>query len=375
MTATPVSPLQFVANVRLLLRQADYPTAREPLTVARHVLECFIQQTRLISSRDNGPGIDTGDILCEGFLCRAAVLPQPTLDVWDWLAGDQDWQQPGLRAVFQPPATGGVLQPPSTVHAPADGACWLGNLTLLENPGRLPHAPRAVFAAATLLMVGDAYGAGGIGALVQPELGEKVTFALKPNRVYVLRTGDTLNLIAARFGTTVPTLRRANTDLQKLQTIVTVVGDTLNFLAGTYGTTVDTLRKHNPELLRADGHTVVSGDTIATIAELYDTTNRTIRKYNPVLAETPSSELLPVGMVVAVPAIRPSSPLDPGQALLVPSVTPSTLLPAGGWIYLPKPRATTSTGEVDLDEEVTPPATADALLDQAALLSQAAEML
>ena len=27
------------------------PTAREPVTIARHVLECFIQQTRLISSR------------------------------------------------------------------------------------------------------------------------------------------------------------------------------------------------------------------------------------------------------------------------------------------------------------------------------------
>ena len=368
MTSTPpVSPLQFVANIRLQLRQSDFPTAREPVTIARHVLECFIQQTRLISSRDNGPGIDTGDILCEGYLCRAALLPQPALDVWDWLAAEQDLQQPGLRADFHPPASGGVLPPPSTVQAPADGACWLGDLSLLETPGRLPHAPRAVFAAVMLLMIGDAYGPGGIGALVQPELGEKVTFALKPNRVYVLRTGDSLNVIAARFGTTVPTLRRVNTDLQKLETILTVEGDTLNFLAGTYSTTVDTLRKHNPELLRADGHTVVDGDTIALIAQLYDTTNRTIRKYNPVLAETPSSEPLPLAMVVNVPAIRPSTPLDPGQALLVPSVSPSTLLPAGGWIYLPKPRAASATGEVDLDEEVTPPA--------ALLLGQGAEAL
>lgn len=350
MTPTPVvSPLQFVANIRLLLRQADYPTAREPLTIARHVLECFIQETRLISSRDNGPGIDTGDILCEGYLCRAAVLPQPTEDVWDWLAAEQDWQTPGLRAEYQPPAVDGVLPPTSTVHAPADGACWLGDLSLLETPGRLPHAPRAVFGAATLLMIGDAYGPGGIGALVQPELGEKVSFALKPNRVYVLAAGDTLNLIAARFGTTVATLRRVNSDLQKLETIVTVDGDTLNFLAGTHGTTVDTLRKHNPELLRADGHTVSEGDTIASIAIQFDTTNRTIRKYNPVLAETPSSEPLPIGMVVAVPAIRPSSPLDPGQALLVPAIRPATLLPAGGWIYLPHPRALTAADEIDLD--------------------------
>jgi LysM repeat protein len=244
------------------------------------------------------------------------------------------------------------------VQAPADGACWLGDLALLQTPGLLPVSPRAVFAAATLLLVGDAYGAGGIGALVQPRLGEKLTFALKPNRVYVLRSGDTLNAIAARFGTTVATLRRVNTDLQQLQTITTVEGDTLNFLAGTYGTTVDTLRKHNPELLRADGHTVIEGDTIASIALQYDTTNRTIRAYNPALAETPSSEPLPVGLVVEVPAIRPSSPLEPGQELLVPYITPSTLLPAGDWIVLPKPRATSSTGEVALDEELTPPAAA-----------------
>jgi LysM repeat protein len=228
------------------------------------------------------------------------------------------------------------------------------------------------------MMVGDAYGPGGIGGLVQPELGEKVTFALKPNRVYVLHAGDTLNLIAARFGTTVPTLRRENTDLEKLQTILTSPGDTLNFLAGTYGTTVETLRKHNPELLRADGHTVVAGDTIALIAQLYDTTNRTIRKYNPVLAETPSSEPLPIGMVVNVPAIRPSSPLVPGQELLVPSVTPSTVLPAGEWIYLPATRADSTTGEVDLDEQIPPPDPTDpaeTLRRQAALLNQAAALL
>ncbi|MFS6826183.1 LysM peptidoglycan-binding domain-containing protein [Cyanobium sp. ATX-6F1] len=288
MAPTPTSsPLQFVANVRLLLRQVDHTGAREPLTLARHVFECFIQQTKLISSRDNGPGVDTGDILCEGYLCRAAVLPHPAVDAWDWLDADLDWQGAAVRGEYQPPATGGVLPPSSTVQAPADGACWLGDLSLLQTPGVLPHAPRALFAAASLLMIGAAYGPGGIGALVQPELGEKLTFAIKPHRVYVLEAGDTLNSIAYRFGTTVPTLRRVNQDLQELQTIETAPGDTLTLLAGTYGTTVETLRKHNPELLRADGHTVVEGDTIATIAELYDTTNRTIRKYNPPLAEYP----------------------------------------------------------------------------------------
>ncbi|WP_094555497.1 LysM domain-containing protein [Synechococcus sp. 1G10] len=359
MAPTPTSsPLQFVANVRLLLRQVDHPGAREPLTLARHVFECFIQQTKLISSRDNGPGVDTGDILCEGYLCRAAVLPHPAPDPWDWLDAELDWQTPGLRGEYQPPFVPPAIthSPTSTVQAPADGACWLGDLSLLETPGVLPHAPRAVFAAASLLMIGAVFGPGGIGALVQPELGEKLIFVIKPHRVYVLEAGDTLNSIAYRFGTTVPTLRRVNQDLQELQTIETAPGDTLTLLAGTYGTTVETLRKHNPELLRADGHTVVEGDTIRTIAELYDTTNRTIRKYNPPLAEYPSGDQLPLAMVVNVPAIRPSSPLDPGQELLVPSVTPSTVLPAGAWIYLPERRAVTFPDEIDLDAETPAPA-------------------
>ena len=35
-------------------------------TICRQVIDCSIKQTKLICSRDNGPGIDTGDILCEG---------------------------------------------------------------------------------------------------------------------------------------------------------------------------------------------------------------------------------------------------------------------------------------------------------------------
>jgi len=68
MSATPVTALQEVANVRLMLQQQAHPGAKNPVTVCRQVIDCSIQQTKLISSRDNGPGIDTGDILCEGFL-------------------------------------------------------------------------------------------------------------------------------------------------------------------------------------------------------------------------------------------------------------------------------------------------------------------
>ena len=81
------------------------------------------------------------------------------------------------------------------------------------------------------------------------------------------------------------------------------------------------------------------------------------------------------GMVVNEPTFRPSSPLDFGQRLLGTSVTPLKVLPAGGWIYLLKPRTTAATSEVGLDEDLTSAFTADALLAQASLLSQAPALL
>ena len=82
--ATPA--LQGVANARLLLHQLDYPGAITAKPIARQAWEVSLKQVDLISSRDNGPGIDTGDVLCEGYLCRAALLPARTTEPWDWLA-------------------------------------------------------------------------------------------------------------------------------------------------------------------------------------------------------------------------------------------------------------------------------------------------
>jgi hypothetical protein len=65
-----------------------------------------------------------------------------------------------------------------------------------------------------------------------------------------------------------------------------------------------------------------------------------LRDYNPDYARWPQNELLPLGTAVLVPAIRPSTLLQPGQALLVPAYLPSTELPAGQWIYLPRSRTT-----------------------------------
>jgi len=360
MSATPVTALQEVANVRLMLEQQQHPGAKNPVTVCRQVIDCAIQQSKLISSRDNGPGIDTGDILCEGYLTRAALLPPATAqsNPWDWLAGEQAWQTPGLRASFQPLPVPPATEPPrpTTVQVPSEGVCWLGDLSLLETPGVLPLSPRAVLAAASLLMIGQAYGPGGIGLQVQPELGEAISFALKPNRVLVLETGDSLNLIAERYGTTVQTLRAVNPDLAQQGPITTAAGDTLNVLAARHGTTVDFLRKLNPSLLRADGHTTAAGDTLKQLAIDYDTTVDWLRLYNPDYDRWPRSDPLPVGVLLDVPAIRPSDELDVGQVLQVPLIRPATLLSAGGWIYLPPLRGVNAADDLwDVDLTPDPP--------------------
>ncbi len=60
---------------------------------------------------------------------------------------------------------------------------------------------------------GGLYGAGGIGSLTQPLLGERIQAALKPNRVVVVASGESLNLLAERHLTTVTTLRGLNPTL------------------------------------------------------------------------------------------------------------------------------------------------------------------
>ncbi|MCP9819851.1 LysM peptidoglycan-binding domain-containing protein [Synechococcus sp. Cruz-9H2] len=342
--------LQPVANARLMLFEVERPNAREPQPIRRHVLDCFLKFDQIVGSRDNGPLVDTGDVAYGGYLCRAATLPLTTTNPWDWLDAQQDWSTPGLREGLPLPWDPDRL---GTVVAPCDGTIWLGPLAQLQTPGVLPNNPRAHFAGCSVLHFGAAYGPGGIGLLTQPLLGERISLVLKPHRVLLLRTGDTLNLIAERYGTTVQTLRRINPALATTETIVTVEGDTLSLLAGRHGTTVDYLRQLNPSLLRDEGHTVVLGDTLKTVAEQYDTTVTTLRNYNPDYDRWPQHDPLPVGVVLDVLAIRPSSLLDPGQSLLVPAYRPSTLLPLGAWIYLPERRAS-AVAENAWDLDLTP---------------------
>ena len=116
------------------------------------------------------------------------------------------------------------------------------------------------------------------------------------------------------------------------------------------------MRKLSPSLLRAKGLTTVSGDTLKQLAIDYDTTVDWLRLYNPDYDRWPRSDPLPVGVLLDVPAIRPSDPLDVGQVLQVPLIRPGTLLPAGGWIYLPPLRGVSAADDLwDVDLPPDPP--------------------
>ncbi len=333
--------LQGVANARLLLHQLDYPGAVTAKPIARQAWEVSLKQVDLISSRDNGPGIDTGDLLCEGFLCRAALLPVRTSEPWDWLAKELPWQEPGLRAVLEQ-ATGRR----STIEVPAGGLCWFGDLSGPTIPGSLPDQPRAVLAGVSLLLVGAAYGPGGIGALLQAELGEAITVAIKPNRVQVIGPGDSLAVLAARYCTTIEAIRQVNPELQDLKPIATAKGDSLYRLAGRYGTSTGALRQDNPVLMQAVDHLVADGDTLANLASRQQETVSALRLFNLQLARYPASAPLPAGVVIQLPAIGVAYALAVGLPLLVPLVEPGDPLPVGGWVLVPPQRGAGGLAEL-----------------------------
>ena len=338
--ATPA--LQGVANARLLLHQLDYPGAITAKPIARQAWEVALKQVDLISSRDNGPGIDTGDILCEGYLCRAALLPVRTSEHWDWLAKELPWQKPGLRAVLDQPEAGRR----STIAVPAEGLCWFGDMNGLTTPGALPDQPRAVLAGVSLLLVGAAYGPGGIGTLLQAELGEAITVAIKLNRVQVIGPGDSLAVLAARYGTTIDTVRQVNPELQDLKAVRAAKGDSLYRLASRYGTSTGSLRQDNPALMQSVPHLVANGDTIANLASRQQETVSALRLFNPQLARYPASAPLPAGVVIQLPAIGVADALAVGLLLLVPQVEPGDGLPVGGWVLLPPQRGVGGLAEL-----------------------------
>jgi excisionase family DNA binding protein len=203
-TSTPVLPpsaLQPYANARILLFSNAIPGVLDSTRTGRFLFEGFLKRLRGISSKENAPGLDTGDFTYEGYLTRGAVLPLTASQPWDWLAAAISWSTSGIRPVS---ATTPALL------TPCFGAVWLGPLTELRTPGLLPSPSRGQLAAFSVTEFGGLYGAGGIGSLTQPLLGERIQAALKPNRVAVVGAGDSLNVLAERHGTTVTTLRSLN---------------------------------------------------------------------------------------------------------------------------------------------------------------------
>lgn len=341
------TPLQSHGSVRLLFPLNNYPRAKAPVPDAWHVLEAFVKQLKVISSRDAGPGQSTGDIACSGFITRGAEVAGGITNPWAWLDSALPWQDNAFRPIhtYAPRPVPGtdpvqmwtplprVLEPPVEM-----GVAWLGDLDHLQTPAVLPPQPRAQLLGCSLLHAGFPFGEGGIGRLVQLQLGEAINFVLKPHRVFVTEPGDTLQICAHRFGTTVQTLRNLNPFLAPEDTVLTVEGDTLLSLAGEYGTTVEWLMANNPTLARFGPHVVVEGDTLKSLSVLYETTPPTLRKYNaPTYDFWSQSDPLPVGAELTVPLDRPSTLLDPGQALTVPLYRPSTVLPHT-WLHLPPRR-------------------------------------
>ena len=216
---------------------------------------------------------------------------------------------------------------------------WLGDLAQLTPQGGLPSGGRAQFAGCLVQHFGADYGPGGIGLLLQPLLGEAIQLVLRPHSVLVLRDGDTLNLIAERYGTTVATLRRINPQLESTQTITAVEGDSLAVLAGRHGTTESKLRSLNPVLQQSETYISVEGDTLSSVAAEQNLSLSLLRQFNSELSSWPSEEPLPAGTTLLLPLYRSTTPIPAGMQLLVPGYLPSTQLPAGEWIYLPARRS------------------------------------
>jgi len=343
--ALPPSVLQPYANARLLLTIHQLPGRFDSPRLGRMVCEAFLKRGRMVGESSSGLGIDSGDFLYAGYLCRSALLDAEPSNPWDWLTAGIAWSEVGFRP---------LLADGRCCEAPAQGAIWLGSLAALQSPGVLPPTGRGQLAGLTVTEFAGPFGAGGIGSLMQPLLGERLELVLKPNRIALVQPGDTLLSLAERYGTTPETLRSLNSDISANTVITTAAGDTLNSLAQLHGTTVSWLRDQpeNAWLLRPEGHAVAAGDTLTSVAQLYGTTRSTLRKLNPTYAdyrEWPGDAPLPLGEVVNLFAIRPSDILLAGESLLVPLYRPSTPLPAGSWLFLPRRRAAASASpEPDL---------------------------
>lgn len=154
--------------------------------------------------------------------------------------------------------------------------------------------------------------------------------------IYIVDNGDTMNRLAARFGTTVKNLLKLNPEVKDASVIyegqrlvvpkagtpapggatdiyVVQRGDTLRKIATRYETSVDELLRLNPNIknrnliyvgqkivVPVEGNTYVvqRGDTLRKIAEAFDTTVAELLDLNP---QIKNANLIYVGQVINIP--------------------------------------------------------------------------
>ena len=70
--ALPPSALQPYANARILLFSNAIPGVLDSQRTGRFLFEGFLKRLRGISSKENAPGLDTGDFTYEGYAYSSA---------------------------------------------------------------------------------------------------------------------------------------------------------------------------------------------------------------------------------------------------------------------------------------------------------------
>jgi LysM repeat protein len=176
---------------------------------------------------------------------------------------------------------------------------------------------------------------------------------------YTVISGDTIRIIATKCDTTVYALRRANPGIgsgdliypaQSLwlpgatiynsdasTTVIVARGDTLKMIANRFGTTIPALVSLNPDITNANviyegqrlivtgpgsgvtpppsggsAYTVQSGDTLRIIAARFSTTVEAILKVNPGIT---NANLIYVGQGINLPATASSYTVQRGDTL------------------------------------------------------------
>jgi LysM repeat protein len=135
-----------------------------------------------------------------------------------------------------------------------------------------------------------------------PTTGASTSPATGNTTPYTLQRGDTLPLLAQRFGVTVEALQRANPNLNPN---VLPVGATIQIPRP--GTSVPPSGNTG-----AFNYVVQAGDTLATIAQKFGVTLEALRAANPTLS---NPNLIQVGQVLVIPprgAANPTPPLQGG---------------------------------------------------------------